>query len=99
MGILNELKNRGAKDALTAAAGGLAGFPEAIAAVFPEAEVQLCMAHMARNSVKYISYKGRKAVAGGLKEICLAPSADAAQAALDRFADKWDGKYPAISKS
>jgi transposase-like protein len=99
MGILNELKNRGVKDTLIAAVDGLTGFPEAITAVFPEAEVQLCMVHMVRNSVKYISYKDRKAVTGGLKEIYLAPSADAAQAALDRFAEKWDGKYPAISKS
>jgi transposase-like protein len=99
MGILNELKNRGVVDTLIAAVDGLSGFPEAINAVFPEAEVQLCMVHMVRNSVKYISYKDRKAVTGDLKEIYLAPSADAAQAALDRFSEKWDGKYPAISKS
>jgi transposase-like protein len=84
MGILNELKNRGVKDTLIAAVGGLTGFPEA--------EVQLCMV---RNSVKYISYKGRKAVT------CdhLAPSADAAGTVPDRFSEKWDRKYPAISKS
>jgi transposase-like protein len=99
MGILNEIKNRGVKDTLIAAVDGLTGFPEAITAVFPEAEVQLCMVHMVRNSVKYISYKDRRAVTGGLKEIYLAPSADAAQAALDRFSEKWDSKYPAISKS
>jgi transposase-like protein len=96
MGILNELKNRGVKDTLIAAVDGLTGFPEAINAVFPEAEVQLCMV---RNSVKYISYKDRKAVTGDLKEIYLAPSADATGATLDRFSEKWDGKYPAISKS
>ena len=99
MGIMNELKNRGLQDTLIAAVDGLSGFPEAINAVFPETEVQLCMVHMVRNSVKYISYKDRKAVTTDLKGIYLAPSADAAQAALDKFSEKWDVKYPAISKS
>ena len=99
MGILNELKNRGLKDTLIAAVDGLTGFPEAINAVFPDAEVQLCMVHMVRNSVKYISYKDRKAVTSDLKEIYLAPSEEAAGNALDRFGEKWDGKYPTISKS
>jgi transposase-like protein len=98
-GILNELKNRGVQDALIAAVDGLTGFPEAVNAVFPETEVQLCMVHMVRNSVKYVPYKDRKAVTADLKEIYLAPSADAAESALDRFAEKWDRKYPAISKS
>jgi len=99
LGILNELRNRGVGDILIAAVDGLAGFPEAISAVFPATEVQLCIARMARNSVKYVPYKDRRAVAADLKEVCLAPSADAAQAALGRFAEKWDGRYPAISRS
>jgi len=99
MGILNELKNRGVQDVLIAAVDGLTGFPDAINAVFPETEVQLCMVHMVRNSVKYVPYKDRKAVTTDLKEIYLAPSADAADSALERFAEKWDRKYPAISKS
>ena len=99
MGILNELKNRGVNDILIAAVDGLTGFPDAINAVFPKAEVQLCMVHMVRNSVKYISYKDRKAVTADLKEIYLAPSEEAATSALDRFSEKWDKKYPAISKS
>ena len=99
MGIMNELKTRGLQDTLIAAVDGLTGFPEAINAVFPDAEVQLCMVHMVRNSVKYVSFKDRKEITGDLKEIYLAPSADAAQASLDRFAEKWDKKYPAISKS
>jgi len=99
MGIMNELKTRGLQDTLIAAVDGLTGFPEAINAVFPDAEVQLCMVHMVRNSVKYVSFKDRKEITCGLKEIYLAPSADAAAAALDRFAEKWDKKYPAISKS
>jgi len=99
MGILNELKNRGIQDVLIAAVDGLTGFPDAINAVFPKTEVQLCMVHMVRNSVKYVPYKDRKAVTTDLKEIYLAPSADAAACALERFAEKWDRKYPAISKS
>ena len=99
MVIMNELKNRGMTDTLIAAVDGLTGFPEAINAVFPDAEVQLCIVHMVRNSVKYISYKDRKAVTTDLKEIYLAPSADVAAEALERFSDKWDKKYPTISKS
>jgi transposase-like protein len=98
-GILNRLKNRGVKDILLAAVDGLSGFPDAVNAVFPKAEVQLCIVHMVRNSVKHVPYKDRKAVTADLKEIYLAPSEDAAGAALERFAEKWDRKYPAISKS
>jgi transposase-like protein len=99
MGILNELKNRGVQDTLIAAVDGLTGFPEAINAVFKDAEVQLCIVHMVRNSVKYVPYKDRKSVTTDLKEIYLAPSADAAEAALDKFAQKWDQKYPTIARS
>jgi transposase-like protein len=98
MGILNELKNRGVKDTLIAAVDGLTGFPEAINAVFKDAEVQLCIVRMVRNSVKYVPYKDRKSVTTDLKEIYLAPSADAAGAALDKFAGKWDQKYPATAR-
>src|SRR5215471_16135798 len=99
MGILNEVKNRGVGDILIAAVDGLSGFPDAVNAVFPDTEVQLCMVHMVRNSVKYVPYKDRKTVTADLKEIYLAPSADAAESALGRFAEKWDKKYPAISRS
>jgi len=99
LGILNELKNRGVQDILIAAVDGLTGFPDAINAVFPKTEVQLCIVHMIRNSVKYVPYKDRKAVTADLKEIYLAPSADSAETALEMFAEKWDAKYPAISKS
>ena len=99
MGILNELKNRGVQDILFAAVDGLTGFPDAINSVFPKTEVQLCIVHMVRNSVKFVPYKDRKAVTTDLKEIYLAPSEDAAGTALESFAEKWDKKYPAISKS
>ncbi|MDR1837772.1 MAG: transposase [Treponema sp.] len=85
--------------ALSIRLDGLTGFPEAVNAVFPETEVQLCRVHMVRNSVKYVPYKDRKAATVDLKKIYLAPSADAAESALERFAEKWDQKYPAISKS
>jgi transposase-like protein len=90
LGIMNELKNRGVNDILLAAVDGLTGFPDAINAVFPKTEVQLCIVHMVRNSLKYVPYKDRKAVAVDLKEIYLAPSEDAARYALDRFSEKWD---------
>jgi len=99
MGILNELKNRGVKEILVAAVDGLSGFPEAINSVFPKTEVQLCMVHMVRSSMKYVPYKDRKAVTADLKKIYLAPSEDAALAALDSFSEKWDKKYSMISKS
>jgi transposase-like protein len=62
MGIMNELKSRGVQDILLAAVDGLTGFPEAIAAVFPKTEVQLCMVHMVRHSVRFVPYKDRKAI-------------------------------------
>jgi transposase-like protein len=95
-GVLNELKNRGIRDVLIAAVDGLAGFPEAVNAVCPGTDVRLSKV---RNSVKYVSYKDRKAVTADLKEIYPAPSADAVQGALDRFAGKRDAEYPAVSKS
>jgi len=98
-GILSELKARGVKDMLIAAVDGLTGFPEAINAVFPDTEVQLCIVHMVRNSTKYVASKERKAVTSDLKAIYSAPTAELAEVALDEFADKWDSKYPMISKS
>jgi transposase-like protein len=99
MGIMNELKNRGLMDTLIVAVDGLKGFPEAIAAVFPKAEVQLCIVHMVRNSLRYVPYKDRTEVATDLKKIYLAPSEELASDALDSFAQVWDAKYPLISKS
>ena len=99
MSIMNELKNRGVQDILLAAVDGLTGFPEAISAVFPKTEVQLCIVHMVRNSVRFVPYKDRKAVTAGLKTVYLAASAEAASEALDAFALVWDKKYPMICKS
>jgi len=99
LGILNELRNRGIQDILIAAVDGLTGFPEAINAVFPKTEVQLCIVHMVRNSLKFVPYKDRKTVAVDLKKIYLSPSEETAAIALDAFAEKWDVKYPMISRS
>jgi transposase-like protein len=96
MGIMNELKNRGVKDILLAAVDGLTGFPDAVAAVFPKTEVQLCMV---RTSVRFVPYKDRKAVTAGLKTIYRAPSVERAACALDDCAAVWDQNYPMISKS
>jgi transposase-like protein len=97
--ILSELKTRGVKDMLIAAVDGISGFPEAINAVFPETEVQLCIVHMVRNSVKFVSYKDRKAVTADLKKVYSAPTAELAEVALEEFAGNWDSRYPMISKS
>jgi len=97
--VLSELKNRGVNDILIAGVDGLTGFPEAIKTVFPKTEVQLCIVHMVRNSLKYVPFKDRKVVATGLKAIYTAPSEQAASEELERFAEAWDSKYPTISRS
>ena len=96
-GVLSELKSRGVEDCFVACVDGLTGFPEAIESVFPATRVQLCIVHQVRNSMKYVSWKDRKAVAADLRAIYTAPSAEAAGDALERFGEKWDRKYPAIT--
>jgi putative transposase len=97
--VLTELKNRGVRDIFIGCVDGLKGFPEAIEAVFPATSVQLCLVHMVRNSLSYVGWKERKAVAQDLKAIYRAPTeAEAAQALTD-FEAKWDRKFPSISKS
>ncbi len=78
---------------------GLKGFPEAIEAVFPQTQVQLCLVHLVRYSLAFVSFKDRKAVAADLKTIYQASSVHEAQAHLEQFAAKWDGQYPLIAKS
>jgi transposase-like protein len=98
LSILTELQNRGLTDVFITAVDGLNGFPEAIETVFPKAKIQLCMVHMVRNSLKYVSYKDRKAVAAALKLIYTSINADEAARELENFAAKWDGKYASISQ-
>jgi len=99
LGIITELSNRGIKDILIACIDGLKGFPEAINSVFPQTRIQLCIVHMVRNSTKHVSWKERKRICGDLKTIYEAPTEKAGLEALDAFAEKWDSKYPMISKS
>jgi transposase-like protein len=99
LNVLTELQNRGVKDILIACVDGLKGFPDAINAVFPETRIQLCIVHMVRNSMKYVPWKDYKAIAIDLKLIYQASTEDEALLALDRFGEKWDAKYPQISRS
>lgn len=99
LSVLTELKNRGLQDILIACVDGLKGLPEAIAAEYPQTKIQLCIVHMVRNSLKYVSWKDYKAVTASLKEIYHSPTESAALAALERFAKQWDERYPQISKS
>ncbi|WP_051358244.1 IS256 family transposase [Rubidibacter lacunae] len=99
MSVLTDLKNRGVQRICIAGVDGLTGFPEAIAATFPEARVQLCIGHLVRNSLKYTNWKHRKEVAGDLMTIYRAPMVSAAEDALTGFAQKWDETYPTSAGS
>ena len=99
LNVLTELQNRGIKDILIACVDGLKGFPDAISTAFPQTQVQLCIVHMVRNSMKYVSWKDYKAVATDLKCIYQSATEDDALLALDQFAQRWNEKYPQVSKS
>ena len=98
LNVVTELKNRGVKDIFIACVDGLKGFPEAIQTVFPETQVQLCIVHMIRASLKYVSFKDRKAVVSDLKKIYGSNTAEESEMMLESFAAQWDNKYPTISK-
>lgn len=95
--VLTEVKNRGVKDVFIACVDGLKGFPQAIETVFPQAQVQLCIVHLVRASLNYVSWKERKQVALELKAIYRAATAAAAEQELVEFAQRWQGKYPSIA--
>ncbi|TDN69734.1 mutator family transposase [Paraburkholderia sp. BL10I2N1] len=96
--VFNELKNRGLHDILIAVVDGLRGFPEAIEAVYPAAQIQTCIVHLIRNSLNLASWKDRKPLAAALKPIYQAPTAEAAAAALDTFAQsEWGRKFPTVA--
>ncbi len=97
--VLNSLRNRGVEDVFIACTDNLSGFSNAIEAVFPKADIQNCIIHQLRNSSKYVSYKDLKALMADLKEVYAAVDEPSAEEALDRFAEKWDKKYPKISAS
>jgi len=97
--VFTELKNRGVCDCFIACVDGLKGLPEAVEAVFPRTQVQLCIVHKLRNSLKYVPWKERKAVAADLRAVYASPTLTEAEQALARFSERWDVKYPAISPS
>ena len=97
--VLNSLRNRGVEDVFIACTDNLTGFSNAIEAVFPKADIQNCIIHQMRNSSKYVSYKDLKALMADLKEVYAAVDEPSAEEALNRFAEKWDKKYPKISAS
>ena len=95
--VLTEMQNRGLKDIFIACVDGLKGFPQAIETVYPKTTVQLCIVHMVRASLNYVSWKERKRVARDLKSIYRAATAEEAERQLAKFAAQWDGQYPSIS--
>lgn len=99
LSVVTELKTRGVQDIFIACVDGLKGFPEAIEAVFPQTQVQLCLVHLMRNSLKYVSHRDRKDVATDLKEIYQALTLEEAERRLAEFESKWGGRYPLIVKS
>jgi len=99
LSVLTELQNRGVKDILIACVDGLKGFPDAIRTVFPDTQIQLCIVHMVRNSMKYVPWKDYKVIAADLKRIYQSVTEDEALLALEQFAERWDEKYPMISRS
>jgi putative transposase len=98
LSVLTELKNRGVEDILIASVDGLKGFPEAISAVYPQTQVQLCIVHMVRSSLRYVSWKHHKALVRDLRTIYTAPTREAAETALSAFSAHWDTIAPLISK-
>lgn len=99
LGVLNELKNRGVKDILVICADGLTGMKEAVSAAFPQTELQRCIVHQIRNTLKYVGEKNKKEFASDLKTIYHAPSEKAALEQLERVTAKWEGDYPNAMKS
>jgi len=97
--VLTDLSNRGVEDILIACVDGLKGFPEAIESIFPKTEVQLCVVHQIRNSLKYVGSNNQKEFMADLKRVYKAINKDLAAAELDILADKWNDKYPIVIKS
>ena len=99
LSVLTDLQNRGVKDILISCIDGLKGFPEAINSIFSKTEIQLCVIHQIRNSLKYIASKNQKEFMADLKEVYKANSKDLAEAKLIELEEKWGKKYPLVLKS
>lgn len=99
LSVLTDLYNRGVKDILIACVDGLKGFPEAIESLYPDTEIQHCIIHQIRNSMKYVASKNQKAFMADLKCVYKAATLNAAETALDELEAKWGDKYPMVIKS
>ena len=99
LGVLTKLQNRGVKDILIASVDGLTGFPEAIKSIFPKTEVQLCIVHQIRNSLKYVASSDQKAFMKDLKLVYQATSKEIAEDELLKLDEKWGKKYPIVLRS
>ena len=99
LSVLTDLQNRGVKDILIACVDGLKGFPEAIASIYPDTEVQLCIIHQIRNSMKYVASKNQRSFMVDLKAVYRAPTKNAAEIALDELEAKWGKQYPVVITS
>ena len=99
LGVLTDLQNRGVKDILIACVDGLSGFPDAIQSVFPNTDVQLCIVHQIRNSLKYVGSKNHKEFLKDLKLVYAADTKEKAETELDHLEDKWGELYPIVIKS
>ena len=99
LSVLTDLQNRGLKDILIACVDGLTGFPDAINSIYPQTEVQLCVIHQIRNSIKYVASKHHKAFTADLKPVYRAVSKEAAETALDELDAKWGQQYPVVIQS
>ena len=99
LSVVTELQNRGVRDVFIACVDGLKGFPEAIESVFPRTQIQLCIVHLVRHSLKYVGWKERKAVAANLKEVYASSTVELAESALECLERKWSSSYPLIAKS
>jgi putative transposase len=99
LSVLTELKSRGVQDMLIACVDGLKGFPDAIAVEYPHTRIQLCLVHMVRNSLRYVSWKDYKGVTADLKRIYQSTTEDQALSELERFGQTWNTLYPQIAKS
>jgi len=97
--VLTDLQNRGVQDILIASVDGLKGFPEAIQSIFPQTEVQLCVVHQIRNSLRYVASKDQKQFANELKKVYQAFTKEEAESELDKLEEKWGKKYPIVFES
>jgi putative transposase len=99
LNVCQELKSRGVQDILIACKDGLSGFSDAINATFPQTDIQLCVIHQLRNTLKYVPHKDRKGVMDDLKKVYKAFTMEQAEVAFDEFKEKWGKKYPSVIKS